>query len=169
MMQTSLTNDKVKSYRQAATAAALLIILPCLLSLINVNFAQNWKLHFFPAAVMLAAIVFGARGGLAAGISGSLYTAIFLGNPYIVVGNALFGLLTGIFYKKFDKIIPAVLLSFACQLPWLILSDYYLAHLPVDFIARLVIVLFLANLLWAALINLGIKPLKKFLAAVTDF
>ncbi|HOW57899.1 MAG TPA: hypothetical protein PKZ12_07840 [Smithellaceae bacterium] len=168
MTQTSVTTGKVKSYRQAATAAALLIILPCLLSLINISFAQSWKLHFFPAAVMLAAIVFGARGGLAAGISGSLYTAIFLGNPYVIAGNALFGLLTGVFYKKTGKIIPAVLMAFACELPWLILSDYYLAGLDADFIAGLVVVLLLGNLLWAALINLGIKPINKFLSPGAD-
>jgi uncharacterized membrane protein len=163
MTETSLAaTTRVKTYRQIVQAAAFLVIAPCLFSLININFAQSWKLHFFPAAIILAAIAFGAKGGMIAGISGSLYSAIFLGNPYIIVGNALFGLLTGVFYKKSDKIISSVLLAYTCELPWLVLSDYYLARLPADFIARLVVVLLLANLLWASLINLRIRPINQF-------
>ncbi len=148
-------------FPRIAQIAALLVVLPFLLSLININFAQSWKLHFFPAAVILAAIVYGAKGGLVAGIAGSLYSAIILGNPYLILGNAFFGLLTGVFYKKSGKIIPSVLMAYACELPWLIGSDYYLAHLSGDFITRLVLVLLLSNLIWASLINLGIVPVKK--------
>lgn len=162
MKETSLTTtNTITSFLRIAQIATLLIVLPFLLSLININFAQSWKLHFFPAAVILAAIVFGAKGGLVAGLSGSLYSAILLGNPYLIIGNALFGLLTGVFYRKNGKIVPAVLMAYACELPWLIWSDYYLAHLSADFIARLVMVLLLSNLLWASLINMGIVPVKK--------
>jgi len=157
----STTTSTITSFPRIAQMAALLIVLPFLLSLINIHFAQSWKLHFFPAAVILAAMVFGARAGIVAGISGSLYSAIVLGNPYLILGNALFGLLTGVFYQKNGKIIPSVLMAYACELPWLIGSDYYLARLSADFIARLVLVLLLSNLLWASLINLGIVPLKK--------
>lgn len=163
MTNSSIAANAVKSYRRVAIAFALLVILPCLLSLINLTFAQSWKIHFFPAAVILAALVFGPAGGLVAGIAGSLYSALFLGNPYLIVGNALFGLLIGVFYKNTNKIILSVLLAFACELPWLIITDYYLVNLPAIFIARLVVVLFLANVLWAALINLSIKPLRKLL------
>lgn len=151
----------IKSYRKAISAFSLLVLLPLLLSLINVTFAENWKIHFFPAAIILAAIVFGATGGIIAGISGSLYSALFLGNPYILVGNALFGLLFAVFYKKSNKIVPSVLLAYLCELPWLILTDYYLVRLPLIFIAQLVVVLFLANVLWAVLINMGLKQIRK--------
>lgn len=161
MINSSPVSCEVKPYRRVADVFLLLIILPCLLSLINLSFAQDWKIHFFSAAIILAAVVFGAGGGLLAGLTGSLYSALFLGNPYILVGNALFGMLTGVFYKKNGKIIPAVLLAYLCQLPWLILSDCYFVHLPAIFIAKLAIVLFLTNALWAALIHLGINPIKK--------
>ncbi|PKN10508.1 MAG: hypothetical protein CVU72_00985, partial [Deltaproteobacteria bacterium HGW-Deltaproteobacteria-7] len=99
MKEASLTTTGAAAWvPRAAQIAALLIVLPFLLSLININFAQSWKLHFFPAAVILAAMVFGAGGGVVAGISGSLYSAVILGNPYLILGNALFGLLTGVFY-----------------------------------------------------------------------
>ncbi|MGD0022729.1 MAG: hypothetical protein ABSC54_10555 [Smithellaceae bacterium] len=162
MINFSLTAENgIKSYRKAISAFSLLVLFPLLLSLINITFAENWKIHFFPAAIILAAIVFGATGGIIAGISGSLYSALFLGNPYILVGNALFGLLLAVFYKKNDKIVPSVLLAYLCELPWLILTDYYLVHLPLIFIAQLVVVLFLANVLWAVLINMGLKQIRK--------
>jgi uncharacterized membrane protein len=164
MTNYSLAAGNIKSYRRAAIAFALLVVLPCLLSLVNLTFAQSWKIHFFPAAIILAALIFGATGGLVAGIAGSLYFALFLGNPYLIVGNALFGLLTGVFYKKTNKIILSVLLAFAGELPWLIITDYYLVNLPAIFITRLVVVLFLANVFWAALIHLSIKPLRKLLS-----
>jgi len=164
-MNNSSINDAggIKSLQWLLTGLAILVVLPCLASLININFAQDWKIHFFPAALILASVLFGAGGGVVAGIAGSLYSALLLGNPYILVGNALFGMLAGIFYKKTGSIIISVLLAFVCELPWLILSDYYLVHLPALFIAKLVIVLFLANVLWAVLINLSIKPLRKYL------
>jgi hypothetical protein len=164
MTNFSLTAESgMKSYRKAISAFSLLVLLPFLLSLINITFAESWKIHFFPAAIILAAIVFGATGGIIAGISGSLYSALFWGNPYILVGNALFGLLIAVFYKKSNKIVPSVLLAYLCELPWIILTDYYLVHLPSAFIAKLVVVLLLANILWAVLINISIKHIRKLL------
>jgi uncharacterized membrane protein len=163
MINSSVAANGVKLYRRTAIAFILLVFLPFMLSLINLSFAQNWKVHFFPAAIILAVLIFGATGGLVAGIAGSLYSAFLLGNPYLIVGNALFGLLTGIFYNKTNKIILSVLLAFLCELPWLILTDYYLVHLSAEFITKLIIVLLLANVLWAALIHLINKPLRNLL------
>jgi hypothetical protein len=157
MINSSTAVNGITLYRRIAIAFILLVCLPFMLSLINLTFAQSWKVHFFPA------LIFGAAGGLVAGIAGSIYSALLLGNPYLIVGNALFGLLTGIFYNKTNKIILSVLLAFLCELPWLILTDYYLVHLSAEFITKLIIVLFLANVLWAALIHLINKPLRKFL------
>jgi hypothetical protein len=55
------------------------------------------------------------------------------------------------------------MLAFICELPWLIISDYYFMHLSAEFIAKLAVVLLLANLFWAALIQLINKPLRKIL------
>jgi hypothetical protein len=163
MTNSSTVINGVIFYRRIAVTLTLLIIFPFALSTINLTFAQSWKLHFFPAAIILAALVFGAAGGLVAGIAGSVYSALSLGNPYLIAGNALFGLLTGIFYKKTNKIILAVFLAFVCELPWLIVTDYYFMRLSAEFIAKLVLVLFLADVFWAALIQAINKPLRKFL------
>jgi len=141
----------------------LLIVFPFVLSLINLEFAQQWKVHFFPAAIILAALIFGSTGGLAAGVAGSLYSAFLLGNPYLIIGNAALGFFTGLFYQKTDNLILSVILAFICQLPWLVVSDYYLMHLSEAFILKLVVVLFLADILWAVLISAINKPLRKLL------
>jgi hypothetical protein len=163
MTNSSLTATGVTPYRRAALAFGLLVLLPIALSLVNVTFAQSWKVHFFPAAIFLATIPFGPVGGFVAGITGSLYSALMLGNPYLIVGNVILGVMTGVLVRKSFNIIPAVLLAYACQLPWLIVSDYFFAGLSAEFIARLVVVLFLGNLLWALLIALTMKPIKKYL------
>lgn len=163
MINSSTAANSVSLYRRTAIAFSLLVFLPFMLSLINLTFAQSWKVHFFPAAIILAALIFGTTGGLVAGVAGSLYSALVLGNPYLIVGNALFGLLTGIFYKKTNKIILSVLLAFICELPWLIVSDYYFMRLSAEFITKLIVVLFLANVFWATLIHLMNKPLRKLL------
>lgn len=163
MANSALTMTGLRSHRRIILAFSLLVLLPCLLSLVNVTFAQNWKIHFFPAAIFLAAASFGPAGGLVAGVTGSLYSAFFLANPYLMLGNAILGLMTGVFFRKTGRMVPAVLLAFACQLPWLIVSDYYFVHLPARFIINLVLVLFLGNLLWALVIDLAMKPVKKYL------
>ena len=163
VVNSSLTINGIRSFRRIALAFGLLVLLPCVLSLINITFAHHWKIHFFPAAIFLAAVCFGPAGGLAAGITGSLYSAILLGNPYLLIGNALLGLMTGVFFRKTGKVIPSVGLAFACQLPWLVVSDFYFVGLPAVYIAKLTIVLFLGNLLWALLIHPAVGPVKKYL------
>jgi hypothetical protein len=163
MTNSSLTITGLKSHRRAILALGLLVLLPCLLSLMNVTFAQSWKIHFFPAAIFVAAASFGPAGGLVTGVTGSLYSAVFLGNPYLMLGNALLGFMTGVFFRKTGKMISSAMLAYACQLPWLILSDYYFVHLPAVFIAKLAIVLLLGNILWTLLIDLTMKPIKKYL------
>lgn len=163
MINSSTVAGSANIYRKAAIAFTVLIFLPFILSQINLTFAESWKVHFFPAAIILAALIFGSAGGLVAGITGSIYSAVLLGNPYLVVGNMLFGLFTGIFYKKTNKIILSVLLAFLCELPWLIITDYYFMNMPALFIVKLVVVLFLVNILWAAMIRLANNPLRRFL------
>jgi len=160
MVNSSIAMTGLKSHKRAVLAFGLLVLLPCLLSLINITFAQSWKIHFFPAAIFLAAISFGPAGGLVTGVTGSLYSALWLGNPYLLAGNVILGWMTSVFFGKTRKIIPSVVLAFACQLPWLIVSDYYFMQMPAVFIAKLILVLFLGNLTWALLIHLSMNLIK---------
>lgn len=163
MINSVMSAGGVNIYRRIGIALTVMVILLFLLSLINLTFAQNWKVHFFPAAIIGYALILGAAGGLVAGIVGSLYSALLLGNPYLIAGNALFGFLTGVFYKQTHKIILSVVLAFICELPWLMVSDYYFMRLPAEFIIRLVVVLSLTNMLWASLIRFLHQPLRRLL------
>ena len=140
-----------------------LMILPNLLGLINLNTVWGFKIHFFQIAVFIAALIYGPKGGMLSGLVGSLYSAFVMGNPYIAIGNAILGFFVGLFVRyKFHTII-AVMLAYLIQLPWLIITDYYLVSLPTNFILKLILALAISNLIWAIVANYTVKPIKESL------
>jgi len=140
-----------------------LMILPNLLGLINLNTVWGFKIHFFQIAVFIAALIYGPKGGMLSGLVGSLYSAFVMGNPYIAIGNAILGFFVGLFVRyKFNTII-AVMLAYLIQLPWLIITDYYLVSLPTNFILKLILALAISNLIWAIVANYTVKPIKESL------
>lgn len=143
---------------------SVLIILPNFLGMINISTFYGFKIHFFQAAIFLAAIIYGPIAGLTSGLIGSLYSAIIMHNPYLMIGNAILGLFVGVFAKKIN-IVWTVILAYLIQLPWLILTDLYLVHMPSMVISKLIQALALSNIFWAIIVILTIKPLKKILHA----
>ncbi len=137
----------------------ILMALPNLLGMINISTASGFKLHLFQIAIFFAAMIYGPAGGALSGFFGSVYSAFIMHNPYIIIGNVILGLFAGLFARKLNIII-AVMLAYLIQLPWLVLSDHYLAGLPGSFILPLVIALAVSNLLWATLVHLANKPLR---------
>ena len=125
-----------------------LLILPNLLGMINITTAWGFKIHTFQFAIFVAAFIYGPTGGLASGIVDSIFSATMMGNPYILVGNAILGLFAGIFIKYFPAVV-AVWLAFLVQTPWLVLSDYYFMHMPLHVIGYLIIALLISNTIWA--------------------
>jgi len=140
----------------------VLLVIPNILGMLNISTSFG-KLHFFQLAIILAALIYGPVGGFMSGITGSIYSGIIMSNPYIIVGNAILGLFAGIFIRYGFKTITAVMLAFLIQLPWLILTDYYLVHLPWTFIKGLIIALFITNALWAYVAHHSYKPMRRFL------
>ncbi|MDP2750306.1 MAG: hypothetical protein Q8O89_05740 [Nanoarchaeota archaeon] len=126
---------------------ALLAILPNLLGMINTS-VFGVKIHFFQYLVFLAAIIYGPLGGAVSGAFGSVYTAVALNNPYIIIGNIILGVLVGVFVRLKLHVIIAVLLAYAMQLPWLWYSDIYLAGMPIRAVQLIVVALFLSNVIW---------------------
>ena len=112
---------------------------------------HRFKIHFFQLAVFLAAMAYGPWAGLLSGLVGSTYSAVIMHNPYIAVGNAILGFFVGYFYKKKFSIWNSVAIAFLIQLPWLILTDYYLVGLSSIFITNLVIALIVSNMIWATI------------------
>jgi len=140
-----------------------LVVLPNLLGLINLGTIPGFKIHFFQIAIFIAALIYGPKGGLLSGLIGSLYPAFITGNPYIMIGNAILGVSVGIFLRYKKNIIIAVLLAYVIQLPWLIITDYYLVNLSMSFILKLILALLISNIIWATIAHYTVKPIKKYL------
>lgn len=164
MMHSETLSFNVQWNYKTAGVLISLVALPELLGAVNVPVAAGFKLHFFPAAIFLAAALYGPAGGLLSGFAGSFYSAYALGNPYILIGNALLGFCTGYFLRKGFRMLTAVWLAYAIQLPWLVLTDYYLVHLSLPFIRDLAIALLVSNTLWALAVSCLVDPIKKFMA-----
>ncbi len=155
------SNDIEWNYRTTGLFI-ILLALPNLLGMINLSTATGFKVHFFQIAIFFAAMIYGPAGGALSGLFGSVYSAFLMHNPYIVVGNVILGLFAGIFARKYNIII-AGMLAFVVQLPWLVLSDHYLAGLPMGFITPLVIALALSNFVWAIVVHASNKPVRDFI------
>lgn len=145
------------------TLFLFLMIFPNLLGLINLNTVWGFKIHFFQIAVFIAALIYGPKGGLLSGLVGSLYSAFVMSNPYIVIGNAILGFFVGLFVRYNLNTIIAVMLAYSIQLPWLIITDYYLVNLPISFILRLILALAISNMIWAIVAHYTVKPIKESL------
>ena len=163
MIRTVTLAHPVLWNRRSVITMVLLTALPNLLGMINIATPWGFQWHCFQVAIFFAASLFGPVGGLLSSFAGSLVPALIMGNPYLIVGNALLGTVTGLLLKKGIATVPAVWLAYAVQLPWLITTDYYLAGLSAPFIKALVIGLFISNTVWALVAQFGTEPLRRWL------
>ncbi len=153
----------VKINEKSIAALILLMFLPNLLGVLHLSTPWGFKIHLFQYAIFLAAFTFGPIGGLLSGFVGSLHAAYLMTNPYILVGNALLGLSTGYFFRRGHPYLVSALLGFGIQIPWLVVTDYFLMNLPASVIGGLLFTLTLTNVLWAVLAGLSTGPLKSYL------
>lgn len=153
MQLTNVLNFNVKWNYKNIILFLVLLGLPNLLGMLNIATPWGFKLHFFQLAIFIAAAIYGPKGGALSGLLGSLYSAAIMHNPYIIIGNIILGFFVGLFIRYKINTVIAVILAYAVQLPWLLLTDYYLVHLPIPFLKNLVIALFVSNVIWAILIN----------------
>lgn len=136
-----------------------LLILPNFLALFHFSFF-GLRIHFFQYFIFVSAFIFGPAGGVLSGGLGSLYTAIALNNPYIAVGNMILGGFAGFFMKK-TGIIPAVLSAYLIQLPWLWLTDVYLAGMQIRYVNMIVLALLASNIICASFAELTAEKIKR--------
>jgi len=141
---------------------AFIALLPNLFGLVSMPTAFGFRLHVFQFFIFLAALLFGPFGGVVSGSFGSLYTAFLLGSPCIVAGNALLGLLFALFIKKGLSVFRAGLLAFAIQVPYLYVTDVFLAGMLHASVVNIIIALFFGNLLWLFLAKHADKRLQPF-------
>ena len=161
MINQNIFSFNVKWNYRAITLFAVLLILPNLLGLINLATPWGFKIHHFQFAIFMAAFIYGPKGGAISGLVGSLYAAFLMQNPYLIVGNVLLGFFAGWFFRKRLPAIAAVMIVFLIQLPWLVVTDYYLVHMPVSVILRLVLALAVSNVIWAAISSYLSRPVKR--------
>ena len=74
---------------KSITLLTFLAILPNFFGMINFTTPFGFKIHIFQYLIFIAAIIYGPVGGLISGAFGSLFTAITLNNPYILIGLSL--------------------------------------------------------------------------------
>ena len=132
--------------------------------MINLPTVWGFKIHLFQYMVFTAAILFGPVAGMISGGFGSIFTAMTLGNPFIIFGNMLLGFFTGHFFKKGYGLIPSVLMAFTIQVPWLYVTDVYLVSMPSTLVFKIILALLVANIVWAFVAG---KTRKKFEAALS--
>jgi uncharacterized membrane protein len=107
----------------------------------------NLRIHFFQTGIFTTAFLFGPLAGTLVGGLTSSYVAIaIMHNPWIIGGNALLGFFSARYYLT-NHPVKAALLAYAIQLPYLIFTDIFLAHMPVYTVSGIVLLLFFENLL----------------------
>ncbi|MCK9195347.1 MAG: ECF transporter S component [Syntrophales bacterium] len=164
MFGSSILSWELPWNRKTVSAMLLLVFLPNVLSIVNLTIPGGLKIHTFQAAIFLAASLLGPLGGLLSGVIGSLFSALTLSNPYLMIGNGILGFFAGWFLRRGIRPLFAVWIAFCLQLLWLIPADYYLAGLSQSFIQNLVLILFLSNTLWAVVAARLSEPLKRWIA-----
>ena len=161
MKYENIFNFNIKWTWKTISLLAFLAILPNFFGMLNISTAWGFKIHFFQYLVFLASVIFGPVGGLISGAFGSVFTAVTMNNPYIVIGNMILGFFVGFFFRLKWNIILAVLGAYLIQMPWLYYSDIYLANMPVKVVHGVIIALFLSDILWAGLTWATYKPIKR--------
>jgi len=145
---------------KSITLLALLAFLPDLTGMINLPTVWGFKIHFFQYFVFVAAAVYGPVGGLISGGFGSVFTVVTMNNPHILIGNMILGFFTGWFFRKGINLVLAALIAYAIQMPWLWLTDVYLANMPINVVNGVVIALFFSDVIWALFAHYSYKKVR---------
>ncbi len=137
-------------------------ILPNLIGAINLPTIWGFKIHLFQIAIFVSAAIYGPVGGMISGGLGSTYTALMLGNPYIIIGNIILGTFTGILFRKGFNLVLSVILAYLIQLPFLWITDVYLIGMPSTLVSKIVVALLISNLFWAVIAKLSYPKIKEW-------
>lgn len=154
---------KIDITRKSLVMLFILAILPNLIGTINLPTVWGFKIHLFQYVVFISAALYGPVGGIISGGMGSIYTAMMLSNPYIIIGNIILGSITGILFRKGFNLIFAVLIAYLVQIPFLWISDIYWAGMPAALVKKVIIALLISNLFWAVTAKLSYPKIKEWM------
>jgi len=160
-MYKNILNFNINWNPKTISLLAFLAIFPNILGLLHITLLGT-RIHFFQYLIFIAAIIYGPIGGFISGGFGSVWTAIALNNPYIIIGNMILGGLFGLFIRLRWNVLLAVLTAYLIQLPWLIITDIYLAHMPVNIVKGIVIALLISNIFWATIAGWSSKHIRNW-------
>jgi uncharacterized membrane protein len=118
-------------------------------------------LHLIQLPIVFSGLAAGSLAGGLVGFFGAFVMALTLAkpNPYLIPGNAILGLVTGLVYSKirglstkpiFPQII-SVLLAYAVQMPYTYVTDVYSMGMPQPVVVGIVSVLLVEDLISALL------------------
>lgn len=105
----------------------------------------DFRFHFFQAAIFIGALLFGPFAGAAIGGFSASYNAVAMNNLWIIGGNAILGFFAAYFIRKHHPM-KAVLMAYAVQLPYLIITDS-IVGMPLARILPIAGILFVENIL----------------------
>jgi uncharacterized membrane protein len=114
------------------------------------------RVHFLQLPIILTALALGPLPGALVGFLGPTVNALFLpqANPYILVGNAILGFITGLVNRRISgrfkrPIFPqtiSVVSAFMVQAPYVYLTDVYLVGMPSLIVQLIMAALFLEDI-----------------------
>ncbi|MGB9134363.1 MAG: ECF transporter S component [Candidatus Bathyarchaeia archaeon] len=105
--------------------------------------AGTTKIHFMQLPIIFSGLALGSLAGGIVGFTGSAVMAFALQtpNPFILLGNAILGFFTGLFYSwlrnKKPPVIPqllSVIGAIVIQFPYTYVSDVYWMSMPVPLV-----------------------------------
>ena len=152
-MQTKTNIKEIMALDVCLKSIAILFVLALagkLCNEINMPVLFGVKVHVFQYFILLAAFNFGPLGGAAVGAASCWITAMALGNPYIIIGNALLGFVAGFMFRKTEKIALSVVIAFLCQVVWILLSDILFMNMPAGRVGMIILSLLIFDILWTA-------------------
>ena len=107
------------------------------------------EIHLMQLPIILTGLALGPAAGGLIGFLGAAVMAFRLRppNPYILLGNAILGFFTGLFYLRLKKIkgrpiIPqviSVLGAYILQFPYVYVTDVYLMSMPSAIVLTLIL------------------------------
>jgi len=113
--------------------------------------------HLIQLPIVFSGLAVGSLAGGLVGFFGAFVMSFTLPkpNPYLIVGNAILGFLTGTFYSKLrhmssKPILPqmiSVLLACALQMPYVYVTDVYLMGMPSLVVLGILVVLLVEDVI----------------------
>lgn len=131
-----------------------------------------FSIHLIQLPIILSALAAGQYVGGLVGFVGTFVMAFTLPvpNPYILLGNALLGFLTGLIYTRLNDSsltshvarVASVLVAFVIQTPYIWITDVYLMSMPPLVVQAILVKLLLEDALSAVVstIVLSLEPVR---------